>query len=123
MPGLSSISPALSARIEPILQPRTGGTTLSDWSYASIALVVAPTGSTERLGRLNMTRQATRGRFIPRLGYFREVIGELKKVVWPTREEMRRLTIMVIIITIAIGLFLGAIDLGFTRLVDLFLGG
>jgi len=57
------------------------------------------------------------------LGYFREVIGELKKVVWPTREEMRRLTIMVIIITIAIGLFLGAIDLGFTRLVDLFLGG
>jgi len=97
--------------------------TPSDWSYASIALIVALTGSTERLGRLHMRRQATRGRLIPRLGYFREVIGELKKVVWPTRVEMRRLTIMVIIISIAIGLFLGAIDLGFTRLVDLFLGG
>jgi preprotein translocase subunit SecE len=68
-----------------------------------------------------MRRQtAARGRLIPRLGYFREVIGELRKVVWPTRDETRRLTIMVIIISVAIGIFLGAIDLGFTRLVDLF---
>ena len=57
---------------------------------------------------------------VPRLGYFREVIGELKRVVWPTREETRRLTIMVIIITIAIGIFLGAIDLGFSRLAEIF---
>jgi preprotein translocase subunit SecE len=56
-------------------------------------------------------------------GYIREVISELRKVVWPTREEARRLTIMVIIIAGVIGLFLGAIDLGFTRLVDLFFGG
>jgi len=56
-------------------------------------------------------------------GYIREVISELRKVVWPTREEARRLTVMVIIIAGVIGLFLGAIDLGFTRLVDLFFGG
>ena len=68
-----------------------------------------------------MRRQtAARGRLIPRLGYLREVIGELRKVVWPTRDETRRLTIMVIIISVAIGIFLGAVDLGFTRLVDLF---
>ena len=68
-----------------------------------------------------MRRQAApRVRLVPRLGYFREVMGELKKVVWPTREETRRLTIMVIIISIAVGVFLGAIDLGFTRLVELF---
>ncbi|MFQ5987882.1 MAG: preprotein translocase subunit SecE [Dehalococcoidia bacterium] len=72
-----------------------------------------------------MRRQATaKVPPISRLGgYFREVIGELKKVVWPTREETRRLTIMVIIVSVAVGLFLGAIDLGFTHLVDLFLGG
>ena len=71
-----------------------------------------------------MRRQATaRARFIPRLGYFREVIGELKKVVWPTRMETRRLTIMVIIITVAVGAFLGALDMGFTRLAELFFGG
>ena len=50
-------------------------------------------------------------------------MGELKRVVWPTREETRRLTIMVIIISIAVGIFLGAIDLGFSRLADLFFGG
>jgi len=69
-----------------------------------------------------MRRQAVfRVPLISRLvGYFGEVIAELKKAVWPTREETRRLTIMVIIISIAIGLFLGAIDLGFTHLVNLF---
>lgn len=55
--------------------------------------------------------------------YVREVIAELRKVVWPTREETRRLTTMVIAIAVAVGLLLGAIDLGFTRLVNLFLGG
>ncbi len=71
-----------------------------------------------------MRRQAAaKGGVTPRFSYFREVIGELKKVVWPTREETRRLTIMVIIVSVAVGIFLGAIDLGFTRLVNLFLGG
>jgi len=71
-----------------------------------------------------MRRQGgARVRFIPRLGYFREVIGELKKVVWPTREETRRLTIMVIIVSVAVGIFLGAVDFGFTRIVDWFFGG
>jgi len=72
-----------------------------------------------------MRRQAAaKGPIISRLGsYVREVIGELKKVVWPTREETRRLTIMVIIVAVVVGLFLGAIDLGFTQLVNLFLGG
>lgn len=55
--------------------------------------------------------------------YVREVIAELRKVVWPAREETRRLTTMVIAIAVAVGLLLGAIDLGFTRLVNLFLGG
>ncbi len=67
-----------------------------------------------------MRRQAApRIRLVPRLGYFREVLGELKRVVWPTREETRRLTIMVIIISVTIGIFLGAIDLGFSRLAEL----
>lgn len=72
-----------------------------------------------------MRRQAAvRRPSLPKLGrYFGEVISELKKVVWPSKEETRRLTVMVIIISIVIGLFLGAIDLGFTQLANLFLGG
>jgi preprotein translocase subunit SecE len=50
--------------------------------------------------------------------YFGEVIAELKKVVWPTREETKRLTILVIIVAGAIGIFLGVADYGFTRLME-----
>ena len=57
------------------------------------------------------------------VNYIREVISELRKVVWPTREETRRLTTMVIAVAVTVGIFLGAIDLGFTHLVSLFLGG
>ena len=52
-----------------------------------------------------------------------EIVDELKKVVWPTRREAIRLTIMVLAICVAVGIFLGAIDYGFTDLVDkVFLG-
>ncbi len=67
-----------------------------------------------------MARRPIISRFV---AYIREIVAELKKVVWPTREETRRLSTMVIAIAIAVGVLLGAIDLGFTRLVDLFLGG
>jgi len=72
-----------------------------------------------------MRRQAVAGRPVVSkvVNYVREVMSELRKVVWPTREETRRLTVMVIIIAGAVGVFLGAIDLGFTHLVNLFLGG
>ncbi len=71
-----------------------------------------------------MRMQAAAGRpLISRVrSYIGEVISELKKVSWPTREEARRLTIMVIIIAGAIGLFLGIVDYGFTHLVELIIG-
>lgn len=36
----------------------------------------------------------------------RKIIAELRKVVWPTRDETIRLTIVVILISAAIGFFL-----------------
>ena len=51
-------------------------------------------------------------------GYFNEVIGELKKVTWPTRQESTRLTILVISISTAVGVALGLFDLGFARLFE-----
>ena len=50
--------------------------------------------------------------------YIGEVIAELKKAVWPTRQEALRLSIMVLVICLAIGLILGAIDFGFTNLLE-----
>jgi preprotein translocase subunit SecE len=57
-----------------------------------------------------------------RFRFFADVIAELRKVVWPTRQEAIRLTIMVLIVCIVIGVFLALADFGFTRLVrDVFL--
>lgn len=52
-----------------------------------------------------------------RFRFFGDVIAELKKVVWPTRQEAIRLTIMVLIVCIIIGIFLALADYGFSRLV------
>jgi preprotein translocase subunit SecE len=62
-------------------------------------------------------KPAARGRF----GFFSNIIAELKKVTWPTRPEIRKLTIMVLAVALAAGLFLGAIDYGLSFLVDTFL--
>ncbi len=62
-------------------------------------------------------RSGSRFRFIS------ETIAELKKVVWLTRREAAYLAALVLIVAITVGLVLGAIDYGFTNLVDkLFIG-
>jgi preprotein translocase subunit SecE len=42
--------------------------------------------------------------------FFREVRVELGKVVWPSRDQTIRLTLMVIIVTVIVGFFIGGID-------------
>ncbi len=54
--------------------------------------------------------------------WWRETIGELHKVSWPTVEEARRLTGIVLIVMAAMAIVLGALDLGFSFLVGLILG-
>lgn len=53
--------------------------------------------------------------------FLRETRDELKKVVWPTRQEVIRLTTVVILISLLVGLFLGGIDFFLTKLLNLFL--
>ena len=42
--------------------------------------------------------------------FYRETVGELRKVSWPTREEATNLTIIVIAVLIFMAAFLGFID-------------
>lgn len=42
--------------------------------------------------------------------FVREVVAELKKVNWPTRQETVKLTVAVILISIAVGIFIGSLD-------------
>ncbi len=54
--------------------------------------------------------------------YFNETTGELKKVSWPSWPEARQLTILVIVVMVLIGAFLGVVDYGANRLLNLALG-
>lgn len=42
--------------------------------------------------------------------YFKETRAELRKVVWPTRDETKNLTIIVVSVTVAMAIFLGLLD-------------
>jgi preprotein translocase subunit SecE len=58
-----------------------------------------------------------------RFRFLGEIISELKKVVWLSRREVVYLTILVVIVSVAAGLLLGALDYGFAALVErVFLG-
>jgi preprotein translocase subunit SecE len=51
--------------------------------------------------------------------FLKEVRDELQKVVWPTRDEIIRLTGVVILVSLGVGLFLGVIDFILTKLIGL----
>jgi len=54
--------------------------------------------------------------------FYRETIGELRKVSWPTREEAINLTKLVIVVLVAMAIFLGLVDWIGGKLLDLALG-
>jgi len=59
-----------------------------------------------------------------RFGFFKDIIAEMKKVTWLSRREWLYLTGLVLLVTVIMGLVLGIVDYGFTRLVnDVLLAG
>jgi preprotein translocase subunit SecE len=52
----------------------------------------------------------------PGFQFVRETVGELRRVVWPSREQAIRLTILVMVISFTVGVILGVIDVAFGRL-------
>ncbi len=54
--------------------------------------------------------------------WWRETVGELHKVTWPTPREAWRLTKIVIMVMVAMGALLGGLDYAFTKLIGLILG-
>jgi len=50
--------------------------------------------------------------------FIKESISELKKVVWPTKKEVKTHTIVVIILSIAVAAFLGMLDAIFSLGLD-----
>ncbi len=53
------------------------------------------------------------------VNFYRETVGELRKVVWPTWPEARNLTIIVLIVIFVTSTVLGSFDWLFAQLVRL----
>ena len=51
--------------------------------------------------------------------FWRETIGELRKVTWPTPPEAWKMTRLVLIVMVVMALILGVLDFAFSRLITL----
>ena len=51
-------------------------------------------------------------------GFFKDVNAEIRKVVYPGRDELIGSTWVVIITTIIVAIYLGAVDWGLSRFVE-----
>ena len=62
-------------------------------------------------------------RISSRLRFFADIVAELRKVVWLSKREIIYLTALVLVVSVSAGIVLGAVDYGFTGLVEkVFLG-
>jgi len=53
--------------------------------------------------------------------FLRETYDELRKVVWPTPQELYRFTLVVIVTVVVIAAFIGAVDAGLQALTAKFI--
>ncbi len=44
------------------------------------------------------------------IGFFEDVVKEMKKVTWPTKDELKDSTVVVLVATLIIAVFVYAID-------------
>jgi len=51
--------------------------------------------------------------------WYRDTMGELRKVSWPTRREAQGLTVVVVIVMAVMAAVLGSLDVGFYRFFEL----
>jgi preprotein translocase subunit SecE len=50
--------------------------------------------------------------------FVREVIAEFRKVTWPSRQELVNSTVVVIVVTVVVALFLGSVDIVLAKIVE-----
>lgn len=55
------------------------------------------------------------------IGYLKESKAEFEKVIWPSRQETVRLTIVVLAISLVVGAYISGLDAIFTIIVEKFL--
>jgi len=60
--------------------------------------------------------RGARGGLFSRIGlFYRQVVGELRKVIWPTRKELGTYTSVVLVFVVAVTTIVAVLDLLFTK--------
>ncbi len=78
-----------------------------------------PVAPRPQQGRRPAPPRAGRGLLgILRPRWAEEIISELRKVTWPSAEDTRYLTFVVLVVSVAVGAFLGGVDMFFSWLID-----
>lgn len=54
--------------------------------------------------------------------FLKEVVAELRKVTWPSKDEMIGSTIVTIVVSVIVALFIGVVDQILTYLISLIFG-
>ncbi|OGY11918.1 MAG: preprotein translocase subunit SecE [Candidatus Blackburnbacteria bacterium RIFCSPHIGHO2_12_FULL_44_25] len=52
------------------------------------------------------------------LSFLQEAYIELKKVTWPTRAQTIQATVLVVVVSLAVGAYVGSLDLLFTSILN-----
>ena len=93
---------------------------MSDTAPAAASEGKAPRRSTAPSTRAGAER---RGLFARIALFWRQVVAELKKVVWPTRSELITYTTVVVVFVAIVMAFILVVDLGVGQLVFKVFGG
>jgi preprotein translocase subunit SecE len=79
-----------------------------------MAVDVVQSGGAGRPGRPTASRQALPGRIAAMVrslpAVYRSIMAEMRRVTWPTREEIRKMSIAVILLSLGIGAVIALID-------------
>ncbi len=49
--------------------------------------------------------------------FFRQMVGELRKVIWPTRNQLVTYTVVCVVFVVVMATYVTLLDLGFTKAV------
>ncbi len=52
------------------------------------------------------------------LNYFKQVIQELKKVSWPTKKQTINKTVLVLVVSTIVAVYVGGLDLIFQKMIQ-----
>jgi preprotein translocase subunit SecE len=87
----------------------------------SLPLIISVVAVVTVVGALVVWRQPVFAATQRSQGFLREVRAELRKVSWPTWEDLRRSTFIITVIVIVIGIVIGVMDFMFSKiLIDFF---